>query len=591
MAHPDIIGRYRIERVLGSGGFATVYLADDPHLEDSVAIKVMANNLAGDAGLRERFIKEARLMRQLAAPGLVTVYDIGEHDDAPFFVMEYCPLGTLAERLAAVGRPLTIDEGLALINAISACTGSIHRAGVVHRDIKPSNYLIRQSPTTTTVNYGGVLGPDEELVVADFGLAKIVDAGSTQLSIAGGTPGYSAPEQFRGDASVDASADVYAASAVVTAAISGVQPKPVLAADDAPFDQGALASTGPLAIELARGMSSDKTHRHSDMSAWHSALQIAARQRTGATMHVAPPPSTLRPSGPPPSSPPPSGPPPSGPPPSGFAPSGPLPSLPPNGGAPSTQPNNNWAPPNTWHPPPVSDPGPGTLAEAHTAFAPQTPVPQSAPPSQRGTQPEFQTFPEPAPISVQHPEPDAPVSPRSPRRSRKKLLAVVALIVALGTGAGSLLTGVVSLPGPAIVGPPAGVVGDEAVFAIDGSGRWSVNDVDAADGSSIAVTPASQGAVKIEVSSFLRSTTIVYDVAEPGPLRVEGPGVSRVGEPLELRATGSTGPFTWTVGTEPPVEAETLVLSPESRGAITVRVTSAAGDETTRTFTVLSTES
>lgn len=297
---PEMIGRYRLVRALGTGGFATVYLAEDPRLESPVAIKLLAEHLAADAEFRDRFLQEARLMRQSAAPGLVTVYDVDEHEGIPYFVMEYCERGTLDERLESIGRPLSVSEGLELAEALTECTKSIHRAGLVHRDLKPTNYLLRHTPFATKV--GDVVGSavvqlDEELVLADFGLAKVVDLGASSLTLAGGTPGYSAPEQFWGEPAVDASADVYALSAIVVVAISGVAPNPSATNGRAPFDDDALAVAGPLAEVLRTGVSFDRGDRPSDVMEWYASLQAAARptDRRGASSQ-----STMRLPTPPP---------------------------------------------------------------------------------------------------------------------------------------------------------------------------------------------------------------------------------------------------------------------------------------------------
>lgn len=298
-ARPDTIGRHLIRETLGVGGFATVYLADDPRLEALVAIKVLDGKWSADGDLRRRFIAEARVMRQLAAPGLVTVYDIGEHEDRPYFVMEHCDRGTLADRLDAIDRPLTVDEALTLAEAVTRPTASIHRAGVVHRDLKPGNYLIRRSRSETPTVAPPVLQPDEELVLADFGLAKAIQLDATRMSIAAGTPGYGAPEQFRGDPTVDARADVYALSAIIVSSLSNEEPRLVVGPDTRAFSEAALATTGPLAGELARGLSIDRSARHDDVQAWYRAL-VTARSAAPTTKKGRPrdrPPSSYEGSG------------------------------------------------------------------------------------------------------------------------------------------------------------------------------------------------------------------------------------------------------------------------------------------------------
>src|SRR5439155_6651537 len=127
-------GRYRIERELGRGGMAGVYLARDEELHRPVAVKVLAEHLGDDETFRARFLREARLAGRLSHPNVVQVYDAGETDGRPFIVMEYVAGRTLAE----CGR-LSADRVVAL--GVQACTGlqHAHDAGLVHRDVKPAN--------------------------------------------------------------------------------------------------------------------------------------------------------------------------------------------------------------------------------------------------------------------------------------------------------------------------------------------------------------------------------------------------------------------------------------------------------------------
>ena len=135
--------RYRIERELGRGGMAGVYLARDEELHRPVAVKVLAEHLGDDETFRARFLREARLAGRLSHQNIVQVYDAGETDGRPFIVMEYVPGGTLAEcgRLPA---PRAVELGL------QACAGlqHAHSAGLVHRDVKPANLLLREDGGT-----------------------------------------------------------------------------------------------------------------------------------------------------------------------------------------------------------------------------------------------------------------------------------------------------------------------------------------------------------------------------------------------------------------------------------------------------------
>ncbi len=298
------IGRYRVIEQLGRGGFATVYLCEDRSLDDRVAVKLLAENHSADAESVARFVAEARVMRNLRTPGVVTVHDVGEHEGRPYFVMEFCDRGTLSERLESLGRTITVDEAIGLAEAINAAMGGLHSSTppVVHRDIKPDNLLIRSSPGAQRKPVGGLLHADEELIVGDFGLAKVVDLQATKLSLIAYTRGFAPPEQVRGSATIQPSADVYSASAVIISAISGESPEQVFADGERAFSVEALATTGPLRPNLERGIRFSPEHRHNSVMEWSQALTDAGGSAAApqeSTMQVAPPPVGPAPHGPP----------------------------------------------------------------------------------------------------------------------------------------------------------------------------------------------------------------------------------------------------------------------------------------------------
>ncbi|MEX2645542.1 MAG: serine/threonine-protein kinase [Gaiellaceae bacterium] len=199
--------RFRIERRLGRGGMAAVYLAHDEELGRPVAVKVL-ESLAGEDESRRRFIREARLAARLTHPNIVTVYDAGEHDGAPYIVMEYVEGETLAELFARRGR-LPPEEVVALGRQACAGLQHAHDAGLVHRDVKPQNLLVRSDGT---------------LKISDFGIARAAEG--TQITSAGtilGTAGYLAPEQAFGE-EASAAADVYGLGAVLYEALTGRAP-------------------------------------------------------------------------------------------------------------------------------------------------------------------------------------------------------------------------------------------------------------------------------------------------------------------------------------------------------------------------------
>ncbi len=256
MATPDLIGRYRVGTRAGTGGFAVVWLAQDDSLDTPIAIKVMAEHWADRMDLRERFLGEARMLRQASSTRVVQVFDIGELPDGrPYFVMEYADRGTLADRIGT--GPLPLAQALHLTAEVARGVAELHRAGIVHRDIKPSNVLIASAP-----------GGAERVLIADLGVAKDLAQGSG-LTMSVGSAGYMAPEQAAPNRGVDVRADVYSVGAVAYRLITGVVPG--TPGQVTASDRLVPGLPGKVTKVLQRAMEPDRERR------WPDAASLATR--------------------------------------------------------------------------------------------------------------------------------------------------------------------------------------------------------------------------------------------------------------------------------------------------------------------------
>jgi serine/threonine-protein kinase len=203
-------GRYAVERRLGHGGMATVYLARDEKLGRQVAVKILAENLAADQDFRDRFMREARLAARLSHPNVVQVFDVGEDDDErPYIVMEYVDGRSVADLLKR-GRGLPPEKAVPLLAQAVAGLEHAHQVGLVHRDMKPHNLLLRSR--------------DGRLKIADFGIARALEeTGITGTGSALGTAPYMAPEQLEGKDPTPAT-DVYSCGVVAWEMLTGHPP-------------------------------------------------------------------------------------------------------------------------------------------------------------------------------------------------------------------------------------------------------------------------------------------------------------------------------------------------------------------------------
>jgi eukaryotic-like serine/threonine-protein kinase len=204
--------RYRVVRHIASGGMASVWAAEDELLGRLVAVKLLSHAYDADERARKRFLREARAAARLGdCRHVVTVYDIGEHDDRAYMVMEYFAGGTVAQRLRK-GRRLPRPLALRWLRETAIALDCAHEHDVVHRDVKPANLLLDE--------HG-------RLAVGDFGIATVAsEASVTQTGTVLGTAAYISPEQARG-APATAASDRYALAVVAFELLTGARPFPV----------------------------------------------------------------------------------------------------------------------------------------------------------------------------------------------------------------------------------------------------------------------------------------------------------------------------------------------------------------------------
>ena len=209
--HGPLAERYRIDREIGRGGMATVYLAQDLRHDRRVAIKVLSPELAAVAG-DERFLQEIQILARLSHPNILPLHDSGSSLGRPCYVMPFIEGESLRQRMDREGA-LPVEDVLRIADELCSALAYAHEQGIVHRDIKPENILLAAG----------------HAVVSDFGIARAVNTAAgenlTQTGITLGTPAYMSPEQATG-AVVDARSDIYAVGCVLYEALTGQVPFP-----------------------------------------------------------------------------------------------------------------------------------------------------------------------------------------------------------------------------------------------------------------------------------------------------------------------------------------------------------------------------
>ncbi len=270
------LGRYHILEQLGEGGMAVVYKAYDTRLERNVAIKIIMPYRQHTEKFLQRFQREARALAKLSHPNILKIFDYGEHDDTPYLVMEYIQGGTLSQKLT--GKPMDWQTSARLLAQVARALESAHQQSIIHRDVKPANILISN---------------DRELLLSDFGIAKLIAGDEETVDLTGsgvgiGTPQYMAPEQ--GFGSSDERSDVYSLGVIYYEMVTGHKPFEA----DTPMAIMLKKNTEPLPrptqynkalpeyVEnvLIKSLARDPNHRYVDMGTFARALENLASQNS-----------------------------------------------------------------------------------------------------------------------------------------------------------------------------------------------------------------------------------------------------------------------------------------------------------------------
>jgi serine/threonine-protein kinase len=264
----DTLGdRFALERELGRGGMATVYLARDLRDGKPVAVKVMHRGLATALGT-ERFLREIQIAASLSHPQIVPLYESGNAGDLLYYIMPYVEGESLYQMLERKRR-LPLEDALQIVREVAQALGYAHSRGVLHRDVKPENILVA----------GG------HALVADFGLAQVIGAADreklTATGVTIGTVYYMSPEQLRADRNLDQRTDIYSLGCILYEMLTGEPPytgpldQVVVRIITAPVPSVRLLNAGvPPAVDhaLSRALSKSAADRFSTMEEFAAAL-------------------------------------------------------------------------------------------------------------------------------------------------------------------------------------------------------------------------------------------------------------------------------------------------------------------------------
>lgn len=275
--------RYELQRELGRGGMATVYLAHDRINARHVAIKILDPAQRSGAMEAERFFREIKIAANLVHPGIVPLFDSGECAGALYYVMPVLQSATLGERLQKEGA-LDVDEAVRIAASVARALDYAHRQGVVHRDIKPSNIFLQEGEPT----------------LSDFGVARFgadADARTTTPGLAVGTPHYMSPEQAAGESEIDGRSDQYSLACVLYEMLAGQPPFTGTTASQVimrrfietplPIRRQRPSVSSAVEAALARALSTDPNERFATAGEFAAALSARAVTTTSSPMESA----------------------------------------------------------------------------------------------------------------------------------------------------------------------------------------------------------------------------------------------------------------------------------------------------------------
>jgi len=261
-----LAGRYDVEREIGEGGMATVYLARDDRHDRPVALKVLKPELAAAVG-PERFLAEIKTTATLQHPHILPLFDSGQADGLLYYVMPYVEGESVRERIGQEG-PLPVDDALRIVTQCGDALHHAHEQGVIHRDVKPGNVLLSAG----------------HAVVADFGVARALEASAhkealTRTGVSIGTVGYMSPEQASGERRVDARSDVYALGCLLYEMLSGEEP--FVGSSPLSWSGSTMNARSGLATSVPRSVSTGMRANRS-LARWSARWPMSSPRTRGA---------------------------------------------------------------------------------------------------------------------------------------------------------------------------------------------------------------------------------------------------------------------------------------------------------------------